>query len=147
MLITLLLLGGALLMGSLPDPGSSQPAKDPSPLEKDLRMLQGKWYPHKTEEKLPSVFELTIHKSGLVISYGEPGGGGMTKIVNLEAPFELKQDGNKRRIIPSKKATGVSEITYLVEGDRLTIEEGTCGAGGNKISLKGEWKRGREQAP
>lgn len=147
MRITLLLLGGALLVGSLPSAGPSQPAKAPSPLEKDLRMLQGKWYPHKTKEKLSSVFELTIHKSGLVISYSEPGGGGMTKIVNLGGPFELKQDGTKRRIIPGKKATGVSEITYRVEGDCLTIEEGTCGAGGAKISLQGEWKRRREQAP
>jgi hypothetical protein len=147
MRITLLLLSGALVVGSLPNPSPSQPAKGPSSLEKDLRTLQGKWYPLKTEEKLSSVFELTIHKSGLVISYGEPGGGGMTKIVNLGGPFELKQDGNKRRIIPNKKAIGVSEITYRVEGDRLTIEEGTCGAGGDKISLKGEWKRTREQAP
>jgi hypothetical protein len=147
MRITLLLLGGALLVGSLPNPVPSQPAKGPSPLEKDLRMLQGTWRPHRTEEKLPSVFALTIHKSGLVISYGEPGGGGMTMTVNLGGPFELKQDGKKRRIIPGKKATGVSEITYRVEGDRLTIEEGACGAGGAKISLKGEWKRGREQAP
>lgn len=138
-----LLLGGTLLVSNLPNPGRSQPAKDPPPLEKELRMLQGKWYPHKTEAKLSS-FELTIHKSELVISYAKDGGGGMLNIVNLEAPFELKLDGHKHRIIPSKRGTGISEITYRVKGDRLTIEEGACS---EKISLKGEWKRARSEAP
>ena len=144
MRITWLLLGGALLVGSLANAGPLQPAKAPAPLDKDLQMLQGKWDPHKTKAKLPPVFELTIHKSELVISYGEPGGGGMMNIVNLGGPFELKQDGKKRRLIPGKKATGVSEITYRLDGDRLIIEAGTCSG---KISLNGEWRRAQPEAP
>jgi hypothetical protein len=147
MRLPLLLLAGALSADAAPAPAPVPPprAKKDDSLEKDLKLLQGRWRPLNTAGKLPDRFQIEFHKSELVISYARDGGGFMVQVVTITAPFELKQVGNKRRLSPSKKGTGVSEITYRVEGDRLIIEGGTCGA---KIALQGEWKRAPEgEAP
>lgn len=111
----------------------------------DLESLQGTWYPDKTEKKLAdSALRLQIHKSDLIISQTAGGAGGMPRPETFEAPFELKQGDGKRHIVPAKKEAGISEITCRVEGDRLTIEAGTCGG---TISLKGGWKRAPASSP
>lgn len=112
-------------------------------LDRELKLLQGQWAAVKVDEKLPGGFVLAIHNSTLTISYFVGGGGGMFNVENVEAPFELKVVGSQTRIVPTKKGTGVSEITYRVNGGRLIIDAGSCG----KISLKGEWKRSEGQVP
>jgi len=133
-----LLLCGILFTSSLSTPAPADPPIDPSPLELDLKLLQGQWAAGKVEGKLPGGFQFGFHKSTILISYFRGGGGFMQQVENLEAPFVMKLTRDKRRLVPTKKGSGVSEIIYRVQGDRLVIEAGTCG---NNISLKGEWKR------
>ncbi len=120
------------------------PAQERASLEQDLKKLEGTWYPAKAEAKLREfAIDIQIRKSNVLIQYGAPGGGNMVQIKGFESAFELKQAGDKRRIVPTKKNAGISEITYRLEKDRLVIEEGTAG---DKM-LKGVWERGKDLAP
>jgi hypothetical protein len=56
---------------------------------------------------------------------------------------ELKGDGNKRGIVAANQRTGLSRITYRVDGDILVIDEGEYTVEGRTISLKGEWNGDR----
>src|SRR5262249_9328538 len=110
----------------------------------DIKLLEGTWYPAKNEAKLREfAIDIQIRKSNLLIQYGAPGGGNMVQIKACESAFDLKQAGDKRRIVPAKKNAGISEITYRLEKDRFVIEEGTAG---DKV-LKGVWERGKDRAP
>src|SRR5262249_8812218 len=115
------------------------------PIERDLKLLQGNWRPAKVDGKLPGGFVLTIKESKIRMSYFVGGGGGMMQVEEIDAPFELRAVGSQGRLVPTKKGTGVSEMIYHVDPDRLIIEVGWCGS--NKVSLKGEWKRSPEGEP
>jgi len=107
-------------------------------LEDDLKSLQGAWNPAKSEAKLREfTFQIEVHKNKLLISYGRDGGGNMVQIDNFESPFELKQAGEKRRIVPMKKDASISQITYRIEKGRLIVADGLCGI----RELKGVWER------
>ena len=106
--------------------------------------MQGEWRAAKIDGKFPGGFVLAINKSKIRMSYFVGGGGGMMQVEEIEAPFELKVAGSQKRIVPTKKETRVTEITYRLDGDRLVIEAGSCGDG---VSLKGEWKRSEPGEP
>jgi hypothetical protein len=121
-----------------------QAPKGGATLEQDLKLLAGTWYPAKNEAKLREfAIDIQIRKATLLIQYIAPGGGNMVQIKGFESGFELKQTGDKRRIVPTKKNAGISEITYRLEKGRLVIEEGTAG---DKV-LKGVWERGKSLVP
>jgi hypothetical protein len=121
-----------------------QERKSGPPLEQEAKLLEGTWYPAKNEAKLREfAIDIQIRKSKLLIQYGAPGGGNMVQVKAVESRFELKQTGDKRRIVPLKKDAGISQITYRLEKDRLVIEEGKAG----ERVLKGVWERGKDLAP
>jgi hypothetical protein len=109
----------------------------PSTLKEDLEKLQGEWQQVKPEKK-GDVIRLSFAKDTLALTaiYGLSGAFEMDPV-----QIELKDKDKKRVIRPTapEGVDGVSAITYRFEGDKLIIEDGTCGL--SKVrSLKGEWK-------
>jgi hypothetical protein len=105
------------------------------------RGIQGVWYPHKLETPPPGAgWKLEVTPGNLSLSY--------TRIVNSASPngidivmynvaFREESAGREHRLVPVVAGMGVTQLRYHLEGDRLFIDEGTCGDG---ISLRGEWR-------
>jgi len=130
-------LGGAV---ALMEVRASMPQSAPD----NYRKLHGVWYPYRTEQPLPGAgWKLQVFDTDFVVSHTRmvnPKAPDGIDIVMFRAPYRAEISGAASRLVPEKEGLGVSALTYRLEGDRLIIEQGTCGDG---ISLKGEWRRTR----
>jgi hypothetical protein len=120
------------------------PAGSPS-LNDDLKKLQGTWGPVNKVEKVGYLHlqfdkDLKDGKDYLAVIHAVDGKGGMLDVGDAVVKIELRQDGKKRVITPTKRSESVSDIVYRFDGDTLVIEEGECNVH-RKVSLKGRWTR------
>ena len=140
-----LLFGLVLFLTVANSRADDEAAKAPPPVQDDLKKLQGTWRPLKKIEKsgylhLEFGKDLKDGKDYLAVIHAVDGGGRMLDVGNAVVKIELKADGKKRVLIPTKKSASVSQIVYKFDGDSLVIEEGECNIH-HKVSLKGRWQR------
>jgi hypothetical protein len=138
-------LGFVILAAVASSRGGDGPATGSTPLQADLKKLQGTWAPVKPIQKVGYLrleFDkgLKDGKDYLAVIHAVAGGGKMLDVGNAVVKFELKEDGKRRVIAPVTKGEGVTDIAYRFEGDTLIIEEGECIVH-YQVSLKGSWKR------
>jgi hypothetical protein len=140
-----LLFGLVLFLAVANSRADDKAAKAPPPVQDDLKKLQGTWRPLKKIEKsgylhLQFGKDLKDGEVYLQVIHAVDGGGQMLNVGDAVVKIQLKEDGEKRIIIPTKKSESVSRIVYKLDGDSLVIEEGDCTIH-HKVSLKGRWQR------
>jgi len=104
-----------------------------------VRNLKGVWYPYKTEQQLPGAgWKLEVFDNDLAVSHtrGNGAGAGGIDVVMYRTPYRVDTAAGRQRLVPGTEA-GLTALTFRLEGDRLLLEDGTCGEG---VSLKGEWR-------
>jgi len=104
----------------------------------ELEKLRASWRPAKP---IPGTeIHLEFRNEILEVACRFPNELGMGPVEQQWILVEVKGDGNKRGVVAANQRTGLSRITYRVDGDTLVIDEGEYTFEGRTISLKGDWK-------
>ncbi len=127
--------------------GAQDKAKEPSSIEEDRRLLRTafNWVQDPPAPK-PGGIVLNFAGGEIFLEHsvdsgnGKGGNGKLDTRRVLHAAYELKQIGSKRVIQLKEKNDKLTDLTYTLKDDRLTIEQGECHLHG-KTSLKGKWQR------
>ena len=105
----------------------------------ELEKLHASWRPVKPIRGTD--IQLEFRNDILEVACRFPNELGMGPVEQRWFLVELMRVVNKRGMVPANLGTGLSRITYRVNGDTLVIDQGEYTVEGRTISLKGEWNR------